>query len=318
MVELSSATALHLLTLKARNASPDTLRRYEFTQLLYRRWLVEYLEAPPILGQLTAANVQRFILWLQTEYPTCRRGGRGPKTPGASASNVAQRVADLKTWSRFLAEHEIGGLATDPLAKLRRPKAPKVETHRFTTLQVKLLADLCEQTREKHRNRAIVLLFAETGVRVTELCTLRLEHLEPATTRRMGRALVVGKGSKQRYVLFGVRCWLALGKYLELKRKRWGTQQPYVFLREDGQPLRRQAVEELIRELGARAGFPASLCHPHAFRHYFGTEYLRQHPGQLQQLAMLLGHSSLVQVTHYARLASTDVEGSWSSIVDDW
>jgi len=310
-MHLQAASAYHLASLRARNCSPLTLRQYAQVEGAFIGFVSG--DGPPApLAALSVENVQRWAERLRTEPRASSRFGARPALP--SNDTIGQYVGFLKFWAKFLATE--GFFPSDPLGRLRLPKRAQKAVQAFSRQQVELLVALTATTRDPLRNRALLLFLVDTGVRAAELCGLRLEHVTLASNKHPGRARVLGKGAKERFVLFGGKTSGALTKYLSVERPP--TRSAALFVSRQGSPLSRTALLELVGDLGRRAGIEGQRVSPHVFRHTFALEYLRAHPGQISQLQALLGHAQLVQVQHYARITETDVEGSYASFLDDW
>jgi integrase/recombinase XerD len=149
-----------------------------------------------------------------------------------------------------------------------------------------------------------VLIFLDTGIRVSELADLTLENVNLDHMQLK----VYGKGSKERTVPIGVRVQRAIWKYLQQYRPdpaspRFTT----LFLTKDGKPVTKGRIETQIKRYEERAGITGVRCSPHTFRHTFATSYLRN-GGNVFSLQRILGHSSLETTMVYINLAQTDVQ----------
>jgi site-specific recombinase XerD len=154
------------------------------------------------------------------------------------------------------------------------------------------------------RNRAILWLLYDTGIRVSELTSLRLDHLD----RKKGVVTVRGKGSKERRIALGQNCIRNLYYYLDKHRPNeeelaeWGSHgEDHLFLSETRQPLTKNGMEMLFKRLKARAGITGKRISPHILRHTFAINYLLKSndPFSLQEL---LGHEDLATVQNYMRM----------------
>jgi site-specific recombinase XerD len=164
---------------------------------------------------------------------------------------------------------------------------------RGTTIQIK-------HTLPNHeRNEAIIFMLLDTGIRVTELCTLTMRKLD---LRNRG-IQVIGKGEKERYIPFSARTGKSLFRYLTVRQ----TDSVYenVFLSQDGGELDRTDILHMLTALGKRAGVEG--VHPHRFRHTFAVNYLRN-GGDPYTLQVILGHSTMEMVQTYLKLSQIDFE----------
>jgi site-specific recombinase XerD len=140
------------------------------------------------------------------------------------------------------------------------------------------------------RNKAIILIFLDTGLRASELRGMLLTDID----RERGRIRVMGKGAKERVVRIGATAQKALWKYLVYRPDNRFNE---VWLTEEGKPMKTAGVQIMIRRIKERAGIQDDgSCH--RFRHTFAINFLRidRNPFNLQYL---LGHSDLRMVKHY-------------------
>jgi integrase/recombinase XerD len=154
------------------------------------------------------------------------------------------------------------------------------------------------------RNRAILWLLYDTGIRVSELINLRVDDFD----RKHGVVTVLGKGAKERRVALGQNCLRNLSYYLDKHRPdeeelaEWGSAgEDHVFLSETRQPLTKNGMEMLFKGLKKRAGITGKRISPHILRHTFAMNYLikSNDPFSLQEL---LGHEDLTTVLNYIHM----------------
>ncbi|MHB8595783.1 MAG: tyrosine-type recombinase/integrase [Ktedonobacteraceae bacterium] len=157
------------------------------------------------------------------------------------------------------------------------------------------------------RNRAILWLLYDTGIRVSELINLCLNDLD----RKKGVVTVLGKGAKERRIALGQNCLRHLSYYLDKHRPdeeelaEWGSAgEDHLFLSETRQPLTKNGMEMLFKRLKTRAGITGKRISPHILRHTFAMNYLikSNDPFSLQEL---LGHEDLTTVLNYIRMNDT-------------
>ncbi len=126
------------------------------------------------------------------------------------------------------------------------------------------------------RDRAILWLFYDTGIRVSELCGLRLGNFD----RKHGIVTVMGEGSKERRIALGNTCQRSPLHYLDRHRPgeeelaEWGCAgEDHLFLSEARRTLTRKGVEMLFKRLNARAGIAGKYISPRTFRHTFAIRH---------------------------------------------
>jgi integrase/recombinase XerD len=165
-------------------------------------------------------------------------------------------------------------------------------------------------TRAAVRNRAILWVLLDTGIRVSELCGLRLSDFD----RKHGVITVKGKGSKERRIALGQNCLRNLLYYLDRHRPsgeelaEWGSaDEDHFFLSETRLPLTRNGVTLLFARLKKRTGITDKRVSPHILRHTFAIRYLKagNDPFSLQEL---LGHEDMATVKLYMRMNDDDIQ----------
>lgn len=140
----------------------------------------------------------------------------------------------------------------------------------------------------------------DTAARISEALDLTAERLQIDS----GRALLNGKGGKQRYVFFGPKTAKALLRYLASCESR-SFRLRYVFVNRDGAPMNRRHAHQTIARLGNRRNIGEKRCSPHTLRHTSALFFLRR-GGDALSLQRLLGHSTLAMTNRY--VASTTVD----------
>jgi site-specific recombinase XerD len=161
----------------------------------------------------------------------------------------------------------------------------------------KLIATCQRHTFAGERDRAILYVLLDTGVRRQELADLTLEDLNSNSGAILIRS---GKGGKSRIVYLGTTSRRAVSHYLKLRHSY--TQKLWVSA--DGTPLKNDAIHSLVRRRAKDAGIdPPGL---HSFRRAFAINYLRN-GGDVLTLQRLLGHSTLDIINRYVKFATTDI-----------
>jgi len=140
------------------------------------------------------------------------------------------------------------------------------------------------------RNRAIILLLLDTGIRLSELISLRLQDLDVKSERLH---ILNGKMKKQRVVRVGETALAALKKYIAITGDRPGQ----LFLSKHGKAIRPNSIRVMLRRLAERAGVPH--LHPPSFRLTFATWAIEAEARKID-VQFLLGHSTPAMVRRYS------------------
>lgn len=232
-------------------------------------------------------------------------GRRGPLSRFTVASYV-RAINVFLSWARR--EGEVGADV-----KAQAPKLPRRLLDVLGREEVQLLEDAAATERDK----LIVRVLADAGIRVTELTSLRVTDLIERDRRAYLR--VRGKGDKERDVPVMPQLGRRLRRFIERGRPR-GASSDRVFLslrrgrHGDHEPLTRSGVDQLIRLLGEEAGLQKRV-HPHLLRHSFATWALTRGMNPVQ-LAQIMGHASLAMIQSvYAHLTPQDAYTALEQVV---
>ena len=205
--------------------------------------------------------------------------------------SVAGYVRGLRAFGNWLA-HD--GLAeARALRTLARPRVPHKVIEPLADEDLRRLIAASDV-----RDRAIVLLLLDTGLRVSEAAGISLADLRPDGTIK-----VLGKGARERVVPVGAATRRAIARVLDGRAPSAGDAP--LFIGAAGERLTLTGIQQLLRRLRARASI-AGRCNPHTFRHTFAHRYL-MNGGDVFTLQRMLGHSSLEMVRRYVALADGDV-----------
>jgi len=232
-------------------------------------------EFPRRIQDLTASHIRLFLLSLQER--------------GLSPATVNAYYRTLNTYFAWLVTE--GYLEKSPLNKIKPPKVPKQVMKPYTLQDIKALLDLCSGNRFLElRNRAIILMFIDTGLRLFELADIQLHHidLDKETIR------VMGKGAKERIVRIGKNTQKALLRYLLVRKDDY----PCLWITEERKPMSKAGIQIAMRRLSQRAGITDAKPGVHTYRHTAAINYLRNGGDQFT-LQIMLGHSSLEMTRRY-------------------
>jgi len=185
--------------------------------------------------------------------------------------------------------------------RLKLPSPHYRQVQPYTDGEVMAMLDTCEEefrTSSRFlgsRNKAIISMFADTGLRLSELAGIKLSDLHS----RLKQVKVWGKGAKMRVVPLQGESMKALNRYL-MYRPRDSID--WLWLSDEGERLSAESITTMVQRLKRRAGVESSGL-VHRFRHYFATRYLEA-GGNPSSLRLLLGHESFAMVLHYTRMVS--------------
>ena len=217
---------------------------------------------------------------------------------GVSPRSHARIISGIKSFFRFICLD--GYRPDDPSELLESPKTGRHLPDVLTVDEIdRIIGQIDLSLPEGQRNRAMIETMYSCGLRVSELCSLKIEdlYLEEGFIR------VNGKGSKQRLVPVSDKAVREIGKYLDDRchiNIRPGAE-PFVFLSKRlGRPISRVMVFEIVRELTAMAGINKKVS-PHTFRHSFAT-HLLEGGANLRAIQCMLGHEKIATTEIYTHI----------------
>ena len=304
---IASAVEAYLQDHAGGNHSPKTLEWHATALGLLRRYLEEE-RAITGVQEVDATAISAWFTYLRT-VPGQRGKPRCERT-------IQTYARSARAFFRWLMRRET--LARNPFDQVAFPKVGRPLIQTVEPEEFERLLQACAPQGEAGwlveraiaRNRAIFWVFYDTGIRVSELCGLRIGDFD----RKHGLLTVTGKGSKQRRIAVGNTCQRHLLHYLDRHRPgeqelaEWGSAgEDHLFLSETRMPLTRNGVEMLFKRVRERAGITYKRISPHILRHTFAIRYLvlGNDPFSLQEL---LGHEDMATVKLYMHMNDTIIQ----------
>lgn len=292
---MQSEWEFHLRSWLASFTNAHTRRFYETTARLFLEWCAQ-------AGLQKPQDVKAYHLNLYTEYlrSLTLPGKNGPRQRFKDGGVHAQ-LRGVRAWFGYLVQMEV--LDVSPFSRFKMPKREKRLLPVTGYDDFRALMKAATLSDYPRRNQAILALLFNTGIRVSELCGLRLEDLrvEPGFLR------VRGKGAKWRMVPVDPQVMRLINAYIRYERPDPHAigGESHVFVSEKKRPLTRMGVRHLIHRLCARANVPPLSAH--AFRRGFVVELLTL-GGDVATAQRILGHNSPHMTLHYAQMRSEHIK----------
>ena len=319
--DLSSAIAAFLAQRRRAECSAETLALYtrQLTAWVLWRGLCGY---GPLLADITIDELRAYVDYLQTDHAPHQGNTRRPastKTRLAPATVASIWRTIRAAWNFWIDEQLLSDAQATFFLRKRIP-APKVANQirqTYDGLAFVALLNAADQGRgveQPLRDRAILLLLYDTGMRVSELCSL--SDADMNYTER--QAVVTGKGNKQRYVFWTARTTAALLAYLAVRSGEPGGP---LFRghgsKNSGGKLKADGVRGIIDRLAKRAGIRRVDGAPgHAIRHTFAHRFL-DNGGDGLHLQQLMGHESIETTQRYVRENPTGLRRTYRRIIGE-
>jgi integrase/recombinase XerC len=265
------------------DTAASTQRAYLFTLCDFARWFLTTNgeELSPL--NVTPTDVREYRSYLQ----------RGHKP-----SSVNRSLAAIRRWHAW---SRVKGLTSTELTikSIRRtPLAPDAPSR----VAVNALTRAAEKS--SLRDAAIVWLLRGTGARVSEVAGAMVNDI--TLSPRSGQWQIAGKGHRERVVPLNASVRTAIKRWLDV---RPNVQHNRLFVGRDNKPLGTRGIHDLIARLSG------GNLHPHALRHYAGTEMARSNP--LSVVMRILGHSRLDTVAIYVAVTSADTARAVEALGED-
>lgn len=231
---------------------------------------------------ITKTNLNSYILYLEKKH--------------MSPATISRNIASIKAFYHFMFKERM--VEEDASEDLKAPKVEKRMPEIMTVAEVdRLLAQPAGDTPKDLRDKAMLELLYATGIRVSELISLKLADVN----LKMG-FVMCKDGSKERVIPFGNQARVSLIKYLEQGREALllTREEEILFVNCSGRPMSRQGFWKLIKTYGAKAGIASEIT-PHTLRHSFAA-HLVENGADLHSVQEMLGHSDVSTTQIYANM----------------
>ena len=270
---------------KEKNASYNTQISYERDL----KKLTEYLLQQGItkVQEVSETSLNSYVLFLEKQ--------------GKAASTVSRYIASFKGFFEYCLKQGI--ISNDPAERLKPPKVEKKFPQILTISETQRLMDGPDLQSDKGiRDRAMLELLYATGIRVSELISLKTEDMNLAM-----EYVVCHEKSKDRISPFGGEAKTALINYLEKTRKQMigDAESEYLFVNCSGKPMSRQGFWKLIKYYAEKAGIEKEIT-PHTFRHSFAA-HLLENGADVQSVQKMMGHADVSTTQMYVEMQAGNV-----------
>lgn len=270
-----------LLAKKVEGRSPHTLEWYQEAFQAFERFCsCQGFDADPT--KVTPLHIRMWLAHIQDT--------------GVSKSTLNGRFRALRAFFNWCIAEAI--IDQSPMRNIRTPSLGSIVIPVFSPEHVRALVHLCPpNTWWGARDRAIILTFLHTGIRLSELTGLQLSNLNFTNDCIKVR----GKGDKERTIYLAPEAQQAILQYLRHR----SDDAACLWLSQQGTCLTSNAVQQFIRDLGQKAGLKGVRCSAHTFRHTFAINFLKA-GGSLRHLQEIMGHTSMKPLEAYLRTVSAD------------
>ena len=261
---------------KARKLSDKSISNYQ-KQL---RYLLRYLEAEFQVNQVEEVrsfHIKQFLVDMADK-------GRKPQY-------INDLLKVFKTFFNYMKKE--GYIKERPTASIHNMKQPKVKIITFSEDEIRKMLHYYQGRNFLNiRNRTMIALFFDTGMRLTEVMTLQPEQI------REDSIIVHGKGNKERLVPVSASLAKALMQYQMVREAYFEAKLPerYLFVSKNGRKLTQEAITKVLKKAAADVGVNCNVrVSPHTCRHFYAQQHIKMGT-DLYTISRLLGHEN-IQIT---------------------
>ncbi|KSU63536.1 recombinase XerD [[Bacillus] enclensis] len=283
---------MHFLIVE-KGLAKNTIESYQRDLKNYSLYLAN-VEEISTFNEVTRVNIVQFLGHL--------------KDQGKSSKTVARHVASIRSFHQFLLREK--STDQDPTVHIETPKTERNLPRILSIEEVEALLEAPEEsTPLGMRDKAMLELLYATGIRVSELISLKMEDVHLT----MGFVRCIGKGNKERIIPIGKTAMTVLEKYLEnarLKLRSEKHKDEHLFLNHHGKGLTRQGFWKNLKALAKKANIEKDLT-PHTLRHSFAT-HLLENGADLRAVQEMLGHADISTTQIYTHVTKTRLKDVYS------
>lgn len=278
---------------------------------MYLEQFLSYIEIEKGYSKYTVKgyeeNIEYFLMFLedkkcthinQIDYNVIRQFLTELYHHSYSKRTVSRYISSLRSFFKFLTNEEI--IEDNPMLLISNPKLD----HRLpSTLNYEQVEELIQTPDQSNpygiRDACILELLYSTGIRVSELVGIKTSDLY----LNRHQIKILGKGNKERYVLFGTPCFQLLESYLEVRTQLLKNKESQtLFLDFHGNPLTTNGIRYILKKYARNCDFKTKVS-PHMFRHTFATDMLNE-GADLKTVQELLGHENLSTTQVYTHISN--------------
>lgn len=222
------------------------------------------------------------------------------RNDGYSISTICRYISSIKAFYKYMLTEDI--IDNDPSENLQSPKKWERLPKALSVSEVKELLEVKFSGEAELRNTAMLELLYSSGLRVTELISIKLGDIN----FEAGFIRVLGKGSKERVVPVNTRAINRIKQYIEQERQEIlkKKQSQYLFVTRRGRQMTRQRFWQTLKAVGKQAGLELS---PHTIRHCFAT-HLLEGGADLRSVQKMLGHTDISTTQVYTKVTTDRIK----------
>lgn len=267
-----------------KHLSKNTVEAYMRDIEQFRHFILRQNGSAP--KDVVRTHIERYLDWLYAHE--------------VEKSSQARKLSGIKGFFNFLLLNEV--IESSPAEMIKPPKASKPLPETLSIEEIdRMIALIDDSTPKGLRDKAILEVLYSCGLRVTELCELRLSNLFFGE----GYIRIIGKGNKQRLVPISGVARDRIQLYKEVRKSK-KPNEDILFLNNRGTKLTRVMIFNIIRDAAMRASIDKNIS-PHTLRHSFATHLLKG-GANIRQVQDMLGHESILTTEKYTHIETSHLK----------
>lgn len=295
------------------NKSPNTVKEYNYDLTTFLRFIQIYFKLTSernlknisikdmpieVLKKIKLNDIHAFLFYLKENYRS-------------KPATLARKVSSIRIFFNYLCV-KANLLEVNPAQNLETPKLDK-RLPKYLSLDEsrKLLTITSEESRNKERDYAIITLFLNCGMRLSELVGINIKDI----TFSECKLNVIGKGNKERTIYLNKACITAINDYLKV-RPREGIKfdsRDALFLSERRERISNRTVQYVVKQELQKAGLDTNKYSVHKLRHTAATLMYQYGNVDIRALQELLGHESIATTQIYTHVDNSQVRNAVES-----
>ncbi len=215
------------------------------------------------------------------------------------SSSVCRKISALRTFFKYATKENI--IKNNPMILISNPKKEKKLPKYLNYEEIeKLLNSIDTTTKEGIRDKLVIELLYSTGIRVSELVNIKIKDIKINEKQ----ILILGKGNKERIVLFGELAKQTLKEYLNTNKELFtgNINNQYLFINKNKNHLSTNKIELIVKDVLKKSALKLNIS-PHTLRHTFAT-HLLENGADLKSVQELLGHENLKTTAIYTHISN--------------
>ena len=292
------------------NKSPNTIKEYNYDLAMFLKFIMVHFNLTSskdfkdinisnlsldVIKKIELNDIHAFLAYLTTTYHS-------------KAATRARKVSSIRVFFNYLSQ-KANLIDKNPAQNLETPKIEK-RMPKYLTLDdsKKLLSVTSDEERNKERDYAIITLFLNCGLRLSELIGININDISFDDAKMT----VIGKGNKERTIYLNKACLQAINSYLEV-RPKIGIKPSSIkalFLSERKERISKRTVQYVVDKELRRAGLDTKKYSTHKLRHTAATLMYQYGNVDIRALQELLGHESISTTEIYTHVANEQVRNA--------